>query len=51
MISFDPDKGKANITKHGVSLAKPELMEWDEVLPGRMIGEITARFAWWRLLQ
>jgi hypothetical protein len=30
MISFDPDKGKANIKKHGVSLAKAELMEWDE---------------------
>ena len=32
MISFDPDKDKANIKKHGVSLAKAELMGWDEAL-------------------
>jgi len=30
MISFDPDKDKANIKKHGISLAKAELMEWGE---------------------
>jgi uncharacterized DUF497 family protein len=32
MFSFDPDKDKANQRKHGISLAKAELIEWDEAL-------------------
>jgi uncharacterized DUF497 family protein len=32
MFSFDPDKDKANRRKHGISLAKAELIEWDEAL-------------------
>ncbi|TDT43302.1 hypothetical protein DES49_1116 [Halospina denitrificans] len=31
-IDFDPAKDAANISKHGVSLAEAESLEWDELL-------------------
>lgn len=31
-IDFDPAKDAANISKHGLSLAEAECLEWDELL-------------------
>lgn len=28
-ITFDPNKNKINIEKHGISLADAQLLEWD----------------------
>jgi uncharacterized DUF497 family protein len=30
-IDFDPDKDRANLAKHGVSLAEAELLDWNEL--------------------
>ncbi len=32
MITFDPAKNKANLAKHGVSLADAELVDWEDAL-------------------